>query len=70
MIDGRHTTTALRVERGASRRLVPCDECQTPVAELRADCLVIKSRHHNEWHVTVISFDQLQQWISEAKQVA
>ena len=37
MIGGNHTTTALRVERGASRRLVPCDECQTPVAELRAD---------------------------------
>lgn len=70
MIDGRHTTTALRVERGASRRLVPCDECQTPVAELRADCLVIKSRHHNEWHVTVISFDQLRQWMDEVERVA
>lgn len=70
MIGGSHTSTALRVERTASRRLVGCDECQTPVAEVRADCIVIKSRHHGQWHVTVISFDQLQRWIAEAQGVA
>ena len=66
---GGSQATALRVER-AARRLVPCDECQTPVAEVRADCIVIKSRHHNQWHVTVISFDQLRQWMDEAERAA
>lgn len=50
----------------AKRAMVSCDECETPVAELRADCIVIKSRHHNQWHVTVISFEQLRDWLAEA----
>ena len=45
------------------RRMVPCDECATPVAELRPGGLVIKSRHHNEWHVTIIPLAQIRVWL-------
>jgi hypothetical protein len=35
---------------------VPCSECNTPVAEIQGDLLIIKRRHHGEEHTTVIRF--------------
>lgn len=50
-----------------SRHAIQCQECATPVAELRPGSLIIKSRHHNKWHVTVIPFDQLRKWMEMAE---
>lgn len=54
------------VTRLAKRQMLHCDECETPVAEVRADCIIIKSRHHNQWHVTVIPFEQLCEWMTQS----
>jgi len=43
--------------RSASSRIekILCDDCATVVAERRADgTIVIRSKHHNETHVTII----------------
>ncbi|HAX23903.1 MAG TPA: hypothetical protein DCX80_02560 [Chloroflexi bacterium] len=52
-------------------RPVSCDECSTPIAEFRAHSgIVIRSRHHGEWHVTVITLDQIKAWLVESERVA
>lgn len=38
---------------------IRCDECNTPVAELRGEVLVIRSRHFGQTHVTTIPLRQL-----------
>ena len=35
--------------------ILKCEECETPVAELRQGIVVIEVRHHGERHVTAIS---------------
>jgi hypothetical protein len=35
---------------------VSCSECRTPVAEIQGDLLIIKTKHHGEWHTTAIKF--------------
>lgn len=44
------------------------DNCVTPVAELRPGQLIIKTRHHNQWHVTVVTFEQLRDWMEDLMQ--
>ncbi len=51
-----------------NRHVIQCQECETPVAELRAGALIIKSRHHNKPHVTVIPFEVVREWIRMAEQ--
>ena len=48
------------------RRLVPCAECETPVAEVQDDVLIIKSRHHGDRHLTVIPL----RWLDKAERKA
>ena len=38
---------------------VRCAECGTPVAEVQGETLVIRSKHHGDQHVTVITLDEL-----------
>lgn len=39
----------------ASKTIVlRCQECQTPIAEIRDGVLVVKGKHHGENHVTVV----------------
>jgi uncharacterized protein with PIN domain len=33
---------------------IRCDQCNTPVAEIRNGCMIIRSRHHRDQHVTVL----------------
>ncbi len=40
---------------------IRCDECNTPVAELRGEVLVIRSRHFGQTHVTTIPVQWLMQ---------
>lgn len=42
-----------------ARTVVRCQECGTPAYEWRQGCLVIKARHHGEWHVIVVPLAQL-----------
>lgn len=44
-------------------RLVRCDECKTPVFELRNGLLIIKTKHHGGTHTTVITFETLREWM-------
>lgn len=52
----------------SDRRVIRCQECETPIAELRDGLLIIKSRHHNTWHVTVITFETLREWMQTTDQ--
>lgn len=36
-----------------------CRECTKPVFKLHGNILVIKARHHGEWHTTAIPIDIL-----------
>ena len=38
---------------------VICDECNTPVLELRDGAILIKHHHHSELHITVKTLDTL-----------
>lgn len=49
----------------AEREMVRCQECQTPVAEFRNGDLLIKSRHHGEWHVTVVPREEVLRLVQE-----
>lgn len=51
-----------------ARRVIRCDECPTPVAEVREQGIVIKSRHqHGDNHVTIITWAQLRLLIEQAR---
>mgnify|MGYP000964100399 CR=1 FL=1 len=52
----------------SERRIVRCQECETPVFELRDGLLIIKTRHHNKTHVTVITFEVLREWMLNTDQ--
>lgn len=39
--------------------LIRCQECEHPVAEVRGQTLIIRSRHHGHQHVTVIPLAEL-----------
>ncbi len=39
--------------------LVTCEHCQTPLFELRGSCLVVKAKHHHQWHISVIPIARL-----------
>lgn len=49
----------VRVGRKPSAEYLRCDECNTPVAEVRGDTLVIRSRHNREEHVTILRIADL-----------
>jgi len=38
---------------------IRCAECGTPVAEVQGNNVLIRSKHHGETHVTVLSLDEL-----------
>jgi hypothetical protein len=40
-------------------RVIRCQECGQPVAEVRGAMLVIRSRHHGREHVTLVPITQL-----------
>lgn len=44
---------------------VYCSECDTKVAEVRDGALVIRARHHGQWHTTVITLRQIREWLEE-----
>ena len=37
-----------------------CAECNTPVAEIAAGSIIIRSKHHGKRHVTALPLDNLQ----------
>lgn len=52
------------------RPVVRCDECRTPVAEVRPQGLVIKSRHLGTTHVTILTWTRLLELLEAAKDLA
>lgn len=49
-----------------TRRVIRCDECPTPVAEVREQGIVIKSRHQQHaTHVTIITWAALRLLMDE-----
>ena len=49
-------------------RVVRCDECKTPVFELRNGLLIIKTKHHGQAHTTIITFETLREWMQTTDQ--
>lgn len=47
---------------------VRCAECGTPVAEVQGEALVIRSTHHGDKHVTVLSLAELRRLIEHQEQ--
>ena len=38
---------------------LPCAECNTPVAEVAAGSLIIRSKHHGSRHTTILSKSEI-----------
>jgi hypothetical protein len=49
--------------------VIRCAECGTPVAEVQAGALVIRSKHHGNAHVTVLSWERLRQLLEPPEAV-
>lgn len=49
-----------------ARRVISCDECRTPVAEVREQGILVKSRHQGTTHVTLIPWALLRALIEQA----
>ena len=49
---------------------VRCAECGTPVAEVQGEALVIRSVHHGDRHVTVLSLAELRRLIEGTERPA
>jgi len=39
--------------------LVPCECCHKPLFELRGGVLIVKVKHHGDWHTSVIPLARL-----------
>lgn len=50
----------------STRCLLRCDECQTPIAELREQGLLIKTKHHSVTHVTIVPWERLLRFWQES----
>lgn len=48
------------------RQVIRCDECRTPVAEVREQGVLIKSRHQGTFHATLITWAQLRELLERA----
>lgn len=47
--------------------LIRCQDCDHPVAEVRGQTLIIRSRHHGHQHVTVILLAELVELTSKLR---
>lgn len=61
---------ATETRQASTRTVVPCQECGTPVMEVRDGMLVIRSRHHGETHCTILSLRALMQLLEEQDNAA
>ena len=52
-----------------ARRVICCDECRTPVAEVREQGIVLRIRHHNALHITIVPWEQVRVWLAERERV-
>ena len=64
MHDGRQSGAILMTDHAPAR--IRCAECGTPVAEVQGGALVIRSIHHGNGHVTVLSWDELRRLLEHA----
>lgn len=39
--------------------MVRCQCCNTPLFEIAGDRILVKAKHHGEWHVTSLSFKDI-----------
>lgn len=44
-----------------------CDCCDSPVAELRGDLLIVRAKHHGRRHTTLVSLAELVAKVQEEK---
>jgi hypothetical protein len=49
----------IAIEQRRDTGYVRCQECGKPIAEVRDGMLVIKVKHHGDWHVSVIPLSSL-----------
>lgn len=54
----------MTAQAATARKVIHCDECRTPVAEVREQGIVIKSRHRDS-HVTIITWAEIRRWLAE-----
>jgi len=39
--------------------LVPCEECGHPILAVRGNVVVVKVKHHGDWHTSVVPLARL-----------
>lgn len=44
-----------------SNQLVTCQKCRTPVFELAGNKLVVRAKHHGEWHTSKYDLNELKE---------
>lgn len=56
----------MTAQAATARKVIQCDECRTPVAEVRELGILIKSKHLGTVHYTLITWAQMRALIEQA----